>query len=146
MHKVSLWLPRSHGRALVCGRNEEAKKLPSRSTRSAFNAPLAYLARSCSRPSRGFPPIAGDLDLSDSDGHSTSNCSSRCCPPSPFRFPAFPPRLVDHPGRAIHEKLAAGPGTVLSSITGLRKPNLMHGHLLPRQICAETQVGWIQML
>ncbi|QRW04591.1 Cys/Met metabolism PLP-dependent enzyme [Ceratobasidium sp. AG-Ba] len=33
-------------------------------------------------------------------------------------FQVFYPGLTDHPGRAIHEKLAAGPGAVLSFVTG----------------------------
>ncbi|EJD49638.1 cystathionine beta-l [Auricularia subglabra TFB-10046 SS5] len=61
---------------------------------------------------RGTKTLAIRMDRQQSTAMTVAHYLSR------LGFTVYYPGLVDHPGRALHESMASGPGAVLSFITG----------------------------
>ncbi|KAG9082239.1 cystathionine beta-lyase [Ceratobasidium sp. UAMH 11750] len=93
---------------IVCNRDDVAKQIAFtiNSVGNALAPVDAFLLL------RGIKTLAIRMDRQQATARLVASHLHR------LGFQVFYPGLADHPGRAIHEKLASGPGAVLSFITG----------------------------
>ncbi|KAG8772538.1 cystathionine beta-lyase [Ceratobasidium sp. 428] len=93
---------------IVCNRDDVAKQIAFtiNSVGNALAPVDAFLLL------RGIKTLAIRMDRQQATARLVATHLHR------LGFQVFYPGLADHPGRAIHEKLAAGPGAVLSFVTG----------------------------
>ncbi|KAG9120241.1 cystathionine beta-lyase, partial [Ceratobasidium sp. 392] len=93
---------------IVCNRDDVAKQIAFtiNSVGNALAPVDAFLLL------RGIKTLAIRMDRQQATARLVASHLHR------LGFQVFYPGLADHPGRAIHEKLAVGPGAVLSFVTG----------------------------